>query len=69
MNDLSWQLGLMLICAALIATYLVAELIAWFSARFGSGWIRKLRRLERARISWQARCIEDQCFYKQEGQP
>jgi hypothetical protein len=66
---MTWQTGLQLICAALIATYLAAELIAWFNARFCSGWIRKLHRLERARISWQARCIEDQCFYKQGKQP
>jgi phosphoserine aminotransferase len=66
---MSWQHGTMLICAALIAAYLAAELLAWLNARFGSGWIRKLHRLERARISWQAKCIQEQAFYKQDVQP
>jgi hypothetical protein len=63
---MSWAHGLMWVCAALIGAYLLAELLAWLNARFGSGWIRKLHRLERARVSWQAKVIQEQAFYKQE---
>ena len=58
-----------LICLVLIVIWIGAELVARFDVRFGSGWVRKLRRLERARVSWQARCIEEQAFYKQEPRP
>ena len=27
-------------------------------------WLKRLHELERARIAWQARCIENQCFYR-----
>lgn len=43
-----------------------AGVIERLMSRPGRRWIRRLRELERARIAWQARCIENQCFYRSE---
>ena len=57
---MSWSTGLILVIAlAIFVPWLLAEL-----ARPSRRWLRRLRGLERARLDWQARCIENQCFYR-----
>ena len=42
--------------------------VEWLLSRPDRRWLKQLRQLERARVSWDARCVRDQCFYKGEGQ-
>ena len=35
-------------------------------SRPSRGWIRRLRKLDRARVRWASMVVADQCFYKQE---
>ena len=52
-----------------IAVMLVAAGgVEWLLSRPDRRWLKQLRQLERARVSWDARCVRDQCFYKGEGQ-
>lgn len=57
---MNWQTGLILVVLlACVVPWLAAEL-----ARPSRRWLRRLHQQERARLDWQARCIENQCFYR-----
>lgn len=59
---MSWQVGLILVVIlACVVPWLLAEL-----TRPSRRWLKRLRGIERARLDWQARCIENQCFYRSE---
>lgn len=40
----------------------VGLVVEWWQRRD----LRRIRELERARIDWQARVVESQCFYRQD---
>ncbi len=58
---MSWSTGAALILAVYVAVAFVY--IAW-PRRPSRKWLRDYRKLERARIAWQAKVIEDQCFWR-----
>jgi hypothetical protein len=48
-----------------LAVFLVAAGgLEWLHSRPDRRWIRRLQRLERARVDWAARCIEQQSFWR-----
>jgi hypothetical protein len=38
--------------------------VEWLLSRPGRRWLRQLHQLERARVSWQAKVIADQHFWR-----
>lgn len=49
-----------------IAILVAAGGVEWLLSRPSRRWLKRLRGIERARLDWQARCIENQCFYRSE---
>lgn len=54
------------ICVGVFAFLVAAGGVEWLLTRPSRRWVRRLRELERARVSWQARVVADQCFFKGE---
>ena len=49
---------------ALFCVLVGAGAIEWMLSRPSRRWLRRLRDIERARIDWQARVIQDQSFWR-----